>query len=309
MIRRVSPSLILVGSWLTSILLSTYPTLSAAAPAAWVSLETSDVTIISNGSVSQARDIAKQLARYRMVVSDYFPEWRFETARRPTLYVVDRKTWASALQPFAGTAGFEVTTRRGHAMVVNGDEWRGGRSIVLHEMTHHFFSLNRRGHRFPLWYQEGLADFLSTARVWWSVSSQAIELGLLPPGRGETLWTDSWIPLRDVFTATETSHLYKDPKLSEHLYAESWLLVDYAFLGSPKWTEGMKRFLVAFANGRSGEEAMNAALPGDHGQFENELLSYVRAGKISPGQAFAAKAGELFCHGARIVRDGGEIHS
>ena len=279
MIRRVSLSRILTGCWVTSILLSTYPTPSAAAPAAWVSVETSDVTIISNGPVSQARDIAKQLAQYRMVVSDYFPEWRFETTRRPTLYVVDHKTWVSALQPFAGVSGFEVANRRGHAMVVNGDDWRGGRSVFLHEMTHHFFNLNRHGHRFPLWYQEGLADFLSTARVWWSVSSQAIELGLLPPGRGETLWSDSWVPLRDVFTATEASELYKDPKLREHLYAESWLLVDYAFLGSPKWTEGMKRFLEAYASGRSGEEALDAALPGDHGQFETEVLSYVRAGR------------------------------
>jgi hypothetical protein len=264
---------LLRGAWV--VLLLTSGARTAWAYQGWTQIDSPDVRIVSDLSPRQMRKIAAEIAIYRSVVGEFFPSWKFTSSVRPTLFIVDSGLWKGYVRGGESDTGVTFSLPVGDFIALDGDHWDMSHSVVFHELSHHFLNVNNRGNRFPVWYREGLAEFLSTARIWWSVGGTQIELGLAPPMMIEGFAARHWLPLSIVFSVTHESKAYHDPALASLFYAESWLLVHYAFVGDPTWTPAMARYLAAFSAGHNAKDAFAAALPGDHGEFEAKLQKYV----------------------------------
>jgi len=88
-------------------------------------------------------------------------------------------------------------------IIIDGETWNQSENNLLHEYTHYYLDLNSAGVRLPLWYAEGSAELFSTVKVLFG----RIQLGLAV---NERYWDarSSWIPLRELMTATRQSPVY-----------------------------------------------------------------------------------------------------
>ncbi len=105
---------------------------------------------------------------------------------------------------------------------------------VLHEYVHHLLA-NDTSRRYPLWFNEGYAEYLSTFDI--AANGQAI-VGQAPMHRVEALQKARWIPLDRLFQVKgyEEGHGYGD------FYAQAWAVVHY-MLADTERAEQTDRFL------------------------------------------------------------------
>jgi len=122
----------------------------------------------------------------------------------------------------------------------------GASEIILHEYVH-FVVRNGRDAVYPIWYDEGFAEFLSTARL---SSGDRMAIGDIPKARIPSFQYGKWLPMEQIITAKRYSDI---PKSSLHmLYAESWALVHYLTLGRPEGADmptELGRYLLRIENG------------------------------------------------------------
>jgi tetratricopeptide (TPR) repeat protein len=151
------------------------------------------------------------------------------------------------------------------------------RTILQHEMVH--FLLDRNGAFVPLWYHEGLAEFLSTAYVRDDLAS----IGSIETMRASSLGTFDVLPVEDLMSA----HDYGDQRYDvDRLHATSWLLVHAmsteALGGIDPDQQRLRDYIVRVARGESWDIAFRASFstPAEH--FDAVLaehLERVRAGQ------------------------------
>jgi tetratricopeptide (TPR) repeat protein len=91
--------------------------------------------------------------------------------------------------------------------------------VATHEYTH--LLLGQAGGTVPLWLNEGLAELYSTAEQ----VGDKIVIGQAPPGRGEALLENRWIPLAALLSTGPDSPLYNEKSRAGMFYAESWALL------------------------------------------------------------------------------------
>jgi tetratricopeptide (TPR) repeat protein len=125
-----------------------------------------------------------------------------------------------------GTSSVDITyTRSGPIYRTITGTRRVSMDGVLHEYVHHLLA-NDTNRRYPLWFNEGYAEYLSTFDV--AGDGQAV-VGNAPMHRVEALENARWIPLDLLFQVRgyEEDHGYGD------LYAQSWAVVHY-MLSTPE---------------------------------------------------------------------------
>lgn len=90
---------------------------------------------------------------------------------------------------------------------------------VMHEYTH--LVLRRAGSRYPLWLNDGLAEYFSTL----TQQGVKLQIGLAPPERLQALsFGVRLMPLERLFAVTRDSAEYNTPSHAGLFYAESWAL-------------------------------------------------------------------------------------
>ncbi len=96
---------------------------------------------------------------------------------------------------------------------LNGDVF----PAAIHEFSHLVF--RRSGSRYPLWLDEGLAEYFSTL----TVEGAKLELGRAPRERVQAIgFGVRLMPLERLFAITRDSAEYNTPSRAELFYAESW---------------------------------------------------------------------------------------
>lgn len=94
-------------------------------------------------------------------------------------------------------------------------------TIVFHEYVH--FLLRNHGRlQYPMWYDEGFAEYLSATKI----DDTYFEVGVFPKHVGPSLEYFRWIPMRRVLSADE--HFEKwNRERKAMFYVEAWALVHY----------------------------------------------------------------------------------
>ncbi len=122
---------------------------------------------------------------------------------------------------------------------------------VVHEYVH-FLLASDPGHRYPLWFNEGYAEYLSTfsigrdgrARIGAAPPHRHEALAPSPSGRNRSVAKARWVPLEFLFNQSgyKTGHGYGD------FYAQSWAVVHY-MMSDPERAELTAQFLEAINKG------------------------------------------------------------
>ncbi len=99
----------------------------------------------------------------------------------------------------------------------------GASPIILHEYTH-FVLNNGMITGYPLWYNEGFAELMSSVRT----HENMVVIGEMPKLRVPSFQYGVWIPIEKVVSASGYDSVMRDEV--HMLYAESWALVHYLAL-------------------------------------------------------------------------------
>ena len=175
------------------------------------------------------------------------------------------------------SAGYFVSDLRENAILIEHAAGSRGIQIILHEYAHY---LNKQSGqiRFPRWFEEGNAEYLSHSRV----RDQAFEYGMAPRGHLASLSVMTWMPLAALLTTDDTSAMNNEE--AALFYGQSWLMVHYLrSLPDADQTlhTRLERYARLASTGTPPGEAFSQAFSVDLEDFEQALLQYYLAKDFS----------------------------
>jgi tetratricopeptide (TPR) repeat protein len=148
-----------------------------------------------------------------------------------------------------------------------------GGDSTAHIATHEYVHLVMRhaGLNLPPWMNEGLAELYSTLNV----VGNSIQFGDVIPGRMQALYTDKWVPLKDILEADSKSPYYNESNKAGNLYNQSWALVH--MLTTTNDYRGKFSDVVDLVNSGTGSvQALEKTYGMPVAKLEAELKGYIR---------------------------------
>lgn len=267
---------------------SAAPNIEKLAKGKWLQLTTSDFDIITDLDEKKARMLMTDLEAFKYfqqslmgvtLIPDLGPLRILALGSGSSFKRMDLpKTWAGV---------FVITEDRFYS-IANVDNYSDdlkkpsfGRQVLLHEYTHFLsrFSVNRRS--FPLWYEEGKAEYLGTFKfdgekvylgnpkaIMFRTSGLYTRAGTLDISAEEILTTKS-LPLR--------SETLSDMAVIDRFYARSFFIMHYVN-SSPELRKSLGLYLGALSAGKTEAESLALAFNQNFEQFEKSVKEYVLSG-------------------------------
>lgn len=170
----------------------------------------------------------------------------------------------SALRPSATVGGFYQSSADEDWIVVRWGRPDSERAMS-HEIVHAY--MEHSGPRRPLWLEEGLAEFYSTARL----TAKGWTIGLPVVSHVQILNQGAWLGEREFFEVRPDSPLREEGARIGRFYAQSWAVVHY-LLTTPGVREKAPALFRALGEGIPFAMACEATL----GQRQGLLLEATR---------------------------------
>lgn len=245
--------------------------------ASWIRVETQHFELISGARKSQTLAIAERLELLRAVVERLGVETRLEPRVPLLVYVFpDAESFARFRSP-VGYAGFTLPRANRTFLALQANAGADARITAAHEYVH-FLLRNGNASQFPVWYDEGIAEFLSTA----SRQDDRIVIGLVPPGRQHWLLYGSPMSVRRMMLADDLHDW--TPRAQERFYAQAWAVTHYLHvserLGFPRRHPQLVEYLARINRGETPDDACNAAFGTDFEGLEKEFMLYLAKGEL-----------------------------
>ncbi|MGH9417013.1 MAG: DUF1570 domain-containing protein [Terriglobales bacterium] len=236
--------------------------------------------VVSDGSVSQAREVAGQLERLRQVFQQTFPGLRLDELARIHVLAVRNFKEFREVEPAAylakGSAqlsGYFQRSPEGNFILLRLDANEGGggfpNATVYHEYTHAVTT--RSAAQLPPWLMEGLAEFYQTAQI----GDREVELGLPDPQELDVLRTHNLLPMATLLAVDQRSPYYHEQNKIDIFYAESWALTHYLMeRQGVAGRQELARYITLLQQHANPVAAGTAAF-GDLNKLQRQLESYV----------------------------------
>ena len=236
----------------------------------WRQIDTPHFTLISNARGTESAQLARELERFRALVlrvsgTPLAPE---PVPTRIFLFA----DWGSYFAYTAGTnmLGFNYPTLRANYLVISpGVYHTDPKRIIFHEYVHYLLRHQRT--RYPTWFDEGLAEFLSDVRE----VGDELRVGNIPR-EGINAHAIQWrIPLRELM-ATDFVLDWRPARIAA-FYGQSWATVSY-LLSQPVSTDAIDRRpqLATYLRLLNAGEPRATAFEAAFGTNEAELTREVR---------------------------------
>lgn len=248
----------------------------------WCEVHSPNFVVISNATEARAKNVAARMEQFRYALSRLLPSLNFAT-EVPTQVYAFRDF--DSFESFLPRTGDGVTPaagyfREGPYKNVIALDLSAGRAayerIVFHEYVHLVLSWSFRG--YPLWFEEGIAEFYSSARL----HNDGAELGVVEERHRRVLAGRPLLPMAELLTAGKDWPLSAEPGDRALFYAQAWGLVHYLVAGSG--TEGHRQLAIYIDRLSRGEdelEAFHAVFGMSPEAMEDLLSAYVEAGNFA----------------------------
>ncbi|GGD01207.1 tetratricopeptide repeat protein [Aquisalinus flavus] len=243
--------------------------MTGPALAKWHEVKTENFTVRGDASLDTLQDMALELERFRIflgyIYANHLPER--EPVNVPVYVMRDERSFKE-LFPANNVGGvftsriempiFAVNAEKDYSSsFVKGqrrDGKRRAREFIKHEYVHHFIHMNGPSY-FPMWYNEGLADYYSSfeykdglAVLGGAISERGVWLVY-----GEKLpWDYVFSSLRDWRANPETGSTSSYDVAM--YYAQSWLAVQYLMADDTR-RMGLDAYIKAINPGIVGHDA------------------------------------------------------
>jgi hypothetical protein len=190
-------------------------------------------TIVTHDEES-ARKIVPAVDALQQVMSNLLEKPAQHSPLPTHVFVVPLNIWRRYLQPDDYVFGeFFAARFRNYVLIANSGDQNAVRATALHEFSHHFLRSQREG-VIPMWYDEGIASFMSQLEF---RSSTAVA------GRIPALRETPWFPLDQLLRVNERTPNYWGLKYSDRVLLESWALVHRGLIGNPEFGQQTQRYL------------------------------------------------------------------
>ncbi len=211
-----------VGAFFLALLLNGCATPMYETPA--VLVKSAQFEIFSTMNAENTKALALELERFDALIYAITNAPRVPPVVPTRIFAFGRRTEYSKYGP-AGSAGvFIEGMRENRIVLVDYSNRLSASEIILHEYVH-FVLRNAATVKYPIWYDEGFAEFLSTAKTY---GEDQLALGAFPEARLSAFQYGKWVPLSRIIAANSYDDLNGQDR--GMLYAESWALVHYLFL-------------------------------------------------------------------------------
>jgi tetratricopeptide (TPR) repeat protein len=243
----------------------------------WIRVETAHFELVSGAGESDTVEIAERLELLRAVLQLVGLQVNL-TPRVPLLvYVFADAASYARFAPRTDFAGFMLPRAHRNFLVVKAGVEADPGGAALHEYVH-FVLRNGAATRYPGWYDEGLAEFLSTV----SMRGDQVEIGTIPPNREHWLLYGSPMSLRQMMTVDEA---YDDAvKTPQRFYAQAWTLVHFFHVadrvGFPQRRAQLTDYIARLNRGETPEVACQNAFGTDFESLDKEFMQYLAKGKL-----------------------------
>lgn len=244
----------------------------------WIELRTPLFSIVTHVSREEARHQANQLISFTEVLREQMQAGQVDPALPLRIYIF--AGWEQYLN-FAprGAEGYTLPRLQGSLLVLSLQHPAGSKETLFHEYVHYLL-FNQQRVAYPLWYNEGLAEFLGSTMI----RDDVALIGALP----------SRFPVLDEGRVTPLERLLGgglaglDGRAINHYYADAWLLVHYLHfsrqLGGPERLQPALGYLARLNRGVSWREAFAQAFALEPEALERELDAHLeRLGDEVPG--------------------------
>ncbi len=254
------------GFWLLLLLLP-----SMAHAAAWREYSSDNFHIYSDDEPERCIELLKQFEVFRKVALTLtgLPN-RAENTRMQVLVFENLREYKKIGPP--NTAGFYFDTSRGPRMVIGPEQGNMESADILYHEYIHYLMREHSNLRYPRWYDEGFAEFLSAI----SLRDGIARIGEVPESREDTFTYLLSLSVRHLLepdASREDSGRYQ-----ARFYAYSWLLVHYlqinAYSNDSKLQGQIRDFLVRYDAGEPPVAAFEASFGMTPEDMDKELQKY-----------------------------------
>jgi len=198
-------------------------------PENWLEVRSPHFTVLSNSSEKQARHIADQFERMRVVFHTVFPQAHVDPGTPIIVLAVKDKKDFQALEPETYLAKGQIELAglflrapdKNYVLLRLDAQGEHPYATVYHEYTHLLSS--RAEGWLPLWLDEGLAEFYQNTEI----RDKEVLLGEPSPENILLLRQERLLPLATLFTVDRNSPYYHEENKGSIFYAESWALTHY----------------------------------------------------------------------------------
>ncbi|HEY8157028.1 MAG TPA: tetratricopeptide repeat protein [Myxococcota bacterium] len=243
----------------------------------WIRVETEHFELISGAGASDTLAIAQRLELLRAVLQRVGLQTNL-TPRVPLLVYVFADADAYArFAPRADFAGFMLPRTHRNFLVVQADAERDAGGAALHEYVH-FVLRNGAATRYPAWYDEGLAEFLSTV----SMQDDKVLVGTIPAGRERWLRYGNPMSLRQMMTADEVTD--GASRSTKRFYAQAWALMHFFHVadrvGFARRRPQLADYVARLNRGEAPDDACREAFGTDFEALDKEFTQYLAKGLL-----------------------------
>lgn len=246
----------------------------------WLEANTEHFVIYSDQKQSDVREFADRLERYHNAMTEVLrtPRNKPSPSNRVTIYVLrDQQQIRKLAQGSRFVAGFYIPRAGASAAFVSRVDTDTAKAdfseiILLHEYAHHVLISNSE-ETYPLWLNEGLAEFFGTAMFY---KDGSVGLGLPALHRDKELAYAEEVPLTKLLDTK--SYVGDRSSFYDRFYGRSWLLFHYLFFNVDRQGQ-LSKYLINVRAGKPEIEAARDAF-GDLNKLDRELDNYLRRTRL-----------------------------
>lgn len=274
--------------------------LASYAETPWVEVRSPAFRILSQSGVHEAREVCNHAEVFRAVVALVTNARRADPRVPTAIFAFDSMAAVGRFGGKRNIAGLMSPGMRDNVALVFTGRAREmtAQNVIFHEYTH-LVLRNENDVLYPMWYDEGLAEFFGALRI----DDDRVIIGAFPRYRETTALYANKLPMREVVTARSLER-WSAEKISA-FYLQSWLLTHYLTLGRPRAEGGrpspLSRYLMHEVPPAQSERAWQEVFGSDFGQLEHQLDAYAGDGRIPAKSLPRASLATDSCGEARTV--------
>lgn len=262
-----------LSALLLKVLISFVVLCSTAKAGDWYLYESENFRIVADKKRKHANQELTDLELFRQATLVFTGIEHVDEKSRLTILILEKSKNYLDIFPEKRAAGFYIDSYNGPYMVVGPSDSPENSAITLrHEYVHHLLH-SASSVVYPKWYDEGLSDVLSTAKI----GKNSVAIGAPYPWRSQVVKLAQLLSFNDLITP---SNALREGNYGQLYYSSAWLAVHYFVLGTINGedlgTANLKRYLAAFNSGRTSPFEFESLIGRDIAGLNRDLKRYAQ---------------------------------
>lgn len=242
----------------------------------WHDVRSENFRILGVLGEQRSVELLRHLEIMRATLGDAAEESTWRSAVPTVIVAVDDHDDYVSIGAPENSSGFFFADLRENAILVADTDDASGIQVLLHEFAHYLSKQTGRI-RYPRWFEEGNAEYVSYSRI----GNDSFEFGIAPDEYLAALHFARWMPFSHILAIQDAFAL--DATEGSLFYAQSWLLVHY-LRSLPDADLDLPIRLAEYArlvsDGAAPVDAFEKSFGLDADRLDDDLLRYYTNGEF-----------------------------